>query len=51
MLKIKLILLTLIMNKVEPRSVSITDMEKKLEIFTRQAPSDFVAEKSKDLRK
>ena len=38
-------------NKKDPRSISITDIEHKLEIFTNQAPTDFVGDKSKTIRK
>ena len=37
-------------NKKDPRSISITDIEHKLEIFTNQAPTDFVGDKSKTIR-
>ena len=35
----------------EPRSISITDIDEKLEIFTNQVPTDFVGAKSKVMRK
>ena len=38
-------------NKKEPRSILITDIDDKLEIFRSRIPSLFVGAKSKELRK